>query len=564
MIRKLTCLLPTPRLREVGWPRLSEVIILLVLTLFTNVLALAVPLFSLQVFDRVLTTASTATLVSLVLIVALIIVCQSISDAARSSMLARIVSNVERGSLCCTLNRMAQNTSESLKVDVTLLEISRSGSMIAVAAAVLDAPWSLIFIGALFMLHPALGWFALVSVALIAVAALISHCLTRAIKTEISRGYASGLSMLLGSSRSPADLRIMGFADVLRTQAKKHLDAATKHNLTAAERQAWIESATRAVRTFLQVAIVTVVALLVLAQEAGTGTIMAASMLFARALYPAEKLVAMFPSLCRAFDELVKIAECVTATPPLTSRTKMPQIRGKVEITGGALTGANGRKLLEGIDLTIEAGQIVAVVGEGGAGKTVFLKAITGALPLWDGNVRVDGTAICDYDTEQFSHAVGYVSEQCELGVGTVSFLISRTNSPDDEALIAACKLAGAHKVIQRLPRGYQTLLGTEEQPLSLSEKKRIALARAFYSNPKLVVLDDPTAGLDDQGERDVLHAIEEMGRRGSTVVVASRHPRLAYVADRLLMLSGGRICLNYDRDDLSQFFSPRLAASAS
>jgi ABC-type protease/lipase transport system fused ATPase/permease subunit len=134
----------------------------------------------------------------------------------------------------------------------------------------------------------------------------------------------------------------------------------------------------------------------------------------------------------------------------------------------------------------------------------------------------------------------------------------------DDRALVEACKLAGAHSVIQRLPQGYQSVLGPEGPPLSFGQKKRIALARAFYLQPRLLVLDEPLAGLDDDGERTILRAIAELSRRGSTIIVASRHPRLAHVANRLVMLSDGTVQLDCGGHELAQYLSPRLAAAAA
>jgi ATP-binding cassette subfamily C protein/ATP-binding cassette subfamily C exporter for protease/lipase/ATP-binding cassette subfamily C protein EexD len=539
----------------------SNAITLLALTLFVNLFSLALPLFSMQVFDRVLTSGSLSTLALLVLVIALIVVCQGIIDGARSVMLNRIALNGERRALAVIVAELSREDGCGA-IDRLSLDIFRTGPVVSTVATICDAPWCLVFIFALFLLHQALGWFALASVFVVTAMTILGHLSSAALREESSREYGTGLSALHRGSQGSPELRAMGMLGVFRDQAARHLLTAATMNSRGAERTAWFDAGLRAVRTILQIAVLAIATILVLNQDAQSGTIVAASMLFARALVPAERLIGALPYLRRLLTTVSNTQTRRSGRQP--AKTALPPLQGRLEIVAASLTGPDGRNVLEDVNITIEAGQIAVVVGEQGAGKTLLLKTLLGIAVFTEGSIRMDGNAISDYERAEYSSQIGYVSEECDLGAGVVSALISRITPVDDRALLEACKLAGAHSIIQRLPQGYQTVVGGDAAPLSFGQKKRLALARAFYLRPKLLVLDDPMAGLDDEGERAVLDGIVELNRKGSTVVVASRHPRLAHLADRLIMLSGGRVSLDCGRDEVAEYLSPRLAASAA
>ena len=540
-----------------------QLLTLIILTLFTNLFSLALPVFSMQVFDRVLTSGSLSTLALLALVISSIVACQAFVDGARAVMLSRVAFNAERRAIAATLDGFHSAAAGSEQLDLGDSDAFRSGPVISAAAAVCDAPWCIVFIFALFLLHPILGWFSLLSVFMVSATTILSHVSCATLRRDSSRQYGLGFEIMHKAKTAPAELRAMGVLAVWRDHAAKQFMNATARNASAAERQAWFDAALRAVRTTLQIAILAIAATLVLNQDAQSGTIVAASMLFARALVPAERLVGAWPYFRRVLVAAARHTG-VSSAAAQQLKTALPPIEGRVEVVRASLTGSDGRKSLDDVSLTIEVGQIAVIVGEQGAGKTLLLKALVGAERITDGSIRIDGSAIADYDRSDYSRQIGYVSEECDLGTGAVNSIISRMRPSDDRALVEACKLAGAHSVIQRLPQGYQSVLGPEGPPLSFGQKKRIALARAFYLQPRLLVLDEPLAGLDDDGERTVLGAIAELSRRGSTIIVASRHPRLAHLANRLVMLSGGTVQLDCGGHELAQHLSPRLAATAA
>jgi ATP-binding cassette subfamily C protein len=541
----------------------QHLLTLVVLTLFTNLFSLALPVFSMQVFDRVLTSGSLSTLALLVVVMSSIVASQAVVDGARAVMLSRLAFNAERRAIAGTLEGFHSIAQGSEQVDVGESDAFRSGPVVSAAAAVCDAPWCIVFICALFLLHPILGWFSLLSVFVVSLVTILSHLSCATLRSHSSRQYGLGFEIVRKGKIVSPELRAMGVLAVWRDQAARQFMNASARNTSAAERQAWFDAALRAVRTALQIAILAIAATLVLSQEVQSGTIVAASMLFARALVPAERLVGAWPYLTRVLAAAARHAG-VRSAAGQNGKTALPPIEGRVEIIRASLTGLDGRKSLDDVSLTIEAGQIAVIVGEQGAGKTLLLKTIAGAARITDGFIRIDGNAIADYDFAEYARQIGYVSEECDLGAGPVNSIISRMRPSDDRALVDACKLAGAHSLVQRLPQGYQSVLGPEGPPLSFGQKKRIALARAFYLQPRLLVLDEPLAGLDDDGERTILRAIADLSRRGSTIIVASRHPRLAHVANRLVMLSGGAVQLDCGGDELAQYLSPRLAATAA
>ena len=539
------------------------ILTLVVLTIFLNIFSLSLPLFSMQVFDRVLTTGSTATLSFLLLIVSCIVVFQALIDGARSVMLSRLTANMEKRAIIAGLEGLGPPPTNPDRVDLSDLELFRSGPLLSTAAAICDAPWCLVFICAMFLLHQVLGWFTVASLLIVIVITIFGHRRT-ALQREVSAGeYGQALEAVRRSRNASSELRALGVSAVFLEAAMQHFAKATSVGANAAEVQAWLEAALRAVRTALQLILLAIAAVLVLQQSVQTGTIVAASMLFARALLPAERFVGVLPYILRLWRSRVR-AHSTTPESPLP-KVALPPLRGHVEIVSASVVGPDGRMCLNIANLAIEPGQLAVVVGDEGAGKSALLKAIVGVLPLSHGYIRIDGSAIGDYDSDHYSRQIGYLAENCDLGAGTVSSMISRMRATDDRSLIDACKLAGAHRVVQRLPQGYQTMIGDGRlPPLSHGQKKKIALARAFYLRPRLIVLDDPLAGLDDDGERMVLSAITELNTQGSTIVVASRHPRLTHVADRLIMLTEGQISLDCTADQISQLLSPRLAVSIS
>ena len=540
---------------------LSNAMTLLTLTLFVNGFGLALPLFSMQVFDRVLTSGSLSTLALLTLVIVAIVICQAFIDGSRTLMLNRIALKAERRALAAAISSKAFQGMLQLEQRAFQPQNLGTSSVVGIAVAVCDAPWSVIFISALFLLHYSLGIFAVVSVMIIAALTFLGQVITSRLRGESSQGYSHGLELLQSASRSNAESKVMGMSSALREKGGLILSNASLQNLHAADRQAWIDTTLRAARTVLQVFILALAATLVLSQETQSGTIVAASMLFARALVPAERLMIAIPYITRLLRDAAGEA---TDDNRMLAPIGLPPLTGKIEVSALSVLSASGRRVLDDVSCVFKEGQIVVVVGEQGAGKSLLLQAIVGATAASSGSVRIDGNAVADIEEAELSIQVGYVAESYNIGCGPVSSLISRLGEPHDESVVDACKLAGAHAILQSLPFGYQTVVGATATTLSHGQMKRLVLARAFYQRPRVIVLDDPLSGLDDEGERTILQAIVELNKAGSTIVVASRHPRLAHLADRLIMLSQGRVTLDCNRDEVATYLLPRLAQNAA
>ncbi|HUF56029.1 MAG TPA: ATP-binding cassette domain-containing protein, partial [Thermohalobaculum sp.] len=223
-------------------------------------------------------------------------------------------------------------------------------------------------------------------------------------------------------------------------------------------------------------------------------------------------------------------------------KTALPAPRGVVEVTGlAAIAPGEQKPALVGIAFRLEPGQALGVIGPSGAGKTTLARVLTGIWPPAQGKVRIDGAAIDQWPEDALGRHVGYLPQEIGLFSGTVANNIARLGEPDDARVIEAATRAGAHEMLLGLPQGYNTEIGAGGQRLSAGQRQRVALARALYNDPPLLVLDEPNANLDAQGEQALVDAIRAAKARGRTVIIMAHRPSAIAACDLLLMVDRGR-----------------------
>ena len=527
-----------------------------------SLLQLALPLYSMQLFDRVIPTGSIATLVTLSALMAAIIASITLINTCRSLILARLAFRLQ-ASLQKRVLRLGKKTLGYDPVFLADLDQVRSFLPSHLCIATLDLPWSVAFFVAMFLLHPALGVIALISTAVIVGNGALYYFLTRDDNVTATVAAAKHSAKLANIRAGYATSLVLGSADRLINQLAILRTGHFRRVNRIAEKQAFIDSTGKGMRNLMQITVLAVATVLVLHHALGSGAIVASSLLFTRALTPIEGVSAGYGSLLAFATSWQRLHKALKVEANTQEQLSLHAIEGVLTLESvSVMLPKRPELLLSNIDLRVEPGTTLIVVGREGAGKSTLGKVMLGSVLPTRGCVRLDGFNLMDLPRHELGAHIGYLPDEIHEEICRISDFISRGEEPDTDKIVAAAKLAGAHELIQRLPGGYGTVVGDEDYVASAGETRRIALARALYGLPKLVVLDEPTVHLDDDGESIILRVVQKLKEHGSTVIVISRHPNLIHVADRLLMLDKGSIKLAVNQNDLHGFLTPRLATS--
>lgn len=511
-----------------------------------NLLMLTGPLFMMQVYDRVLTSHSTATLVALLLIVTFLYAVLVGLDAIRARVLlgiGRVMrGNLDRRALAAGLDRGAK-PGDAIRSLRELDALDRALAAPA-AVAVMDLPWAPVFLAAIFALHPLLGWLAVCGgAALAALSALQARlCASDSRRSASDMAGADALARAFLAGQATITPLGMKGAAVARWSAAQAGALAGLHRLAA--RSAAFAALARGGRLYLQSILLAAGAWLCLRGELTGGGMVAASVIFGRFLAPVEGVIAGWQTLLRAWRARLWLADQLAALAPLARRLDLPPPTGALTLAGvAARRGSDGRAALSDISLTVRPGMILGLAGPSGAGKSTLLGVVAGLVSPDRGEVRFDGAALAQFDPDQLGRAIGYFPQEPAFFPATVAENIARLEAaPDADAVIAAARRAGAHEMILTLPQGYDTPIGPQGRDLSVGQARRIALARAFHGQPALLVLDEPDAGQDAEGLAALARTLVAHRAAGGAVLLASHRVRLLRLCDQVAVLEGGRL----------------------
>ncbi len=510
-------------------------------------LALLVPsIYMLQVFDRVFASRSVETLAMLTAFTALALAFAYCMDTARSRALAWAGRALDRRlspvALASALRQAAgpgeRADTDALR-DISQLRACLTGSGIQ---ALLDAPWLPVYLVVIYLMHPMLGAMAAVGAGLLAGLAVLTERLTRG-RTERALRASRATMHLAGTLTRNAEAIIgMGMtrAAVAGWQARhEELLDARAHLGSASSALAAIA---RVMRQALQVAILALGAWLVIHAHASPGIMVAATILLGRALQPVEHLIGGWKGQVEARGAWRRLSERPAAQPVRDALT-LPAPIGRLEVERVAFRIAPARPLLvKSVGFSLEAGESLGIVGPSASGKTTLIRLILGIWKPQAGEVRLDGADIAQWDRDRLGQHVGYLPQDVELFAGTVAENIARLGPVDAQAVVQAARLAHAHEMILRLPEGYDTQIGEAGAVLSGGQRQRIALARALHGDPRLVVLDEPNANLDAEGEAALAAALKELQARRVTVVLVGHRPAIMARLDKLAVLKDGAL----------------------
>jgi ATP-binding cassette, subfamily C, bacterial len=519
----------------------------LVFAFFTNLLLFAAPLYMLQVYDRVLLSRNEATLFGITALAAFALAVYAALETLRSRLLVRgglIFDRAVAGPAFAIVHRAtllrpgAGHEAALRDVDV-LREVLTGGALLALC----DLPWASLFLIACFILHPWFGWMALIGGGTLLGLTLLTDLVTR--RPLDAAGHASRAAgeRARATFRGGEVLRAMGMLGALRARWQRRHDAAILLQARASDRAGLLAAATRFARMFLQTMVLGVGAYLAIHREISAGSMIAASIIMGRTLAPIEAIVGHWKSLTAARGSYARLAALMAEIGAEPQRLALPRPRGLIEAEDLVVAAPGSpTPILRGVSLRLESGSLVGIIGPSASGKSTLVRAITGVWPAAAGAVRIDGSDLRHWDPQALGQHVGYLPQDVELFEGTVAQNIARFGARDDAAVVAVARRAGCHALIQALPEGYDTRIGPGGHGLSGGQRQRIALARALYGEPSLIVLDEPNASLDQDGEAALTHAMADLRRQGTTVVIVTHKVGLLAGADQVLMLEAGAL----------------------
>lgn len=516
-------------------------------SLLLNLALLAPALYMLQVFDRVFSSGSLETLVMLAIPVAVLLVLAYCMDAARSRTLAaagrRMESCLAPEALATQLETQALQPARADDRGDALRDVAQLRRLLAGpgVVALFDAPWVPLYLLLIAAMHPLLGGIALLGALLLFGLGMFTEYATRR-RTEraVDTGRATQrqAEALLRNSEVVVAMGMTGAALGAWSArcAEQHL---AQESLADASSR--LGALARVSRQLLQVVALGFGAWLVIGREASPGIMISATILLGRALQPVELLIGGWKSMIEARGAWRRLEQ--RNLRPRTARLALPAPKGRLEVERLTFAFAPDRApLLRNLCFTLFPGESLGLVGPSAAGKTTLLRLLLGLRTAQAGCVRLDGADIARFDREQLGRAVGYLPQNVELFAGTIGANISRLQQPDADAVIRAAQLAQAHELILGLPDGYDTDIGENGCLLSGGQRQRIALARALYGDPRLLILDEPNANLDEAGDAALASALTAVKARGTTVVVVSHRRGLIAQLDRIAMLRNGKL----------------------
>jgi PrtD family type I secretion system ABC transporter len=524
-------------------------------SLLLNLALLAPALYMLQVFDRVFASRSVETLGLLTLLAVLALGLAFLMDRARSLALAAAGRAVDAALSAAALEALLVDAATARgRVDRQAVhDVARLRGFLGGPAvqALFDAPWIPLYLGVIHALHPALGLTAAAAAALLFGLGLLTERLLRG-DTETAVAASQSASRHVETLARHAEVLLgMGMlGHALARWGERHAGAMAAQS-RAGDAHAALAALGRSLRQGVQVVMLGLGAWLVVAENASPGIMIAATVLVARALQPVDHLIAGWKSLLEVRVAWQRLLATPAAAGP-ASDVQLPRPRGELRLERASLIGAAGAPpILKSVSLVLPAGECLGIVGPSGSGKTSLLRLMLGLRAPQAGTVRLDGVDLEAWPRAQRADAVGYLPQDVALFAGSVAQNIARLGPVDSDKVLHAARLAGVHELITRLPQAYDTEIGDDGALLSGGQRQRIGLARALYGLPPLVLLDEPDAGLDDEGEQALDAAIEALKSAGSSVVLVSHRPRLMRHADRLALLRDGALEICGPREEV-------------
>ena len=521
---------------------------LFVFSIAANLLLLAMPLHMIAIYDRVLTSRSQETLLYITLLALVALVLLGVTEAVRSMIAQRMSAKYVTGTAGKLFNGLIQSTENAGRKSQLMRDFYSLRTFLASRALIglFDLPFTPAFLILLFMLHVQLGFITLTGIILLAALAYANRCLSLTEAEEATRASSDAVSFsqaLLGRSE---DIRAMGlFPAFLRRWGGK-MDAALSHSDKSSQVQAFFFGLSRTVRQGLQIIIMAWGAYLVLAGDLSGGVIFASSLISSRAFVPVEQVIGSWDRIIHARTSYANLSDFILSQPE-RKRAVVPQMTvGDVEVekvTVEVPSGGRMQTILSNVSFNLQSGSILAIIGPSGAGKSTLAKLLSGAISPTEGSVRLDGFELSQWPDDRKGQSIGYVPQDSTLFPGSIAENISRYETEaNEDAIISAARQANVHKQIVKLPEAYATLVGPGFHEMSGGQHQQLSLARAFFAQPRVLVLDEPNAHLDQKAEDALLTSLLEAREQGISSIVVSQRRSILKIADYVLTLNEGQV----------------------
>lgn len=514
---------------------------------FVNVLMLTGPLYMLQVYDRVLGSRSEETLLALSVLVLVLFIAMGVLDHARNRVLARVGARfqdaLDQRVFRASVRRLTVAPNDlNAQVAQRDLEAVQRYYASPVHLAFFDIPWTPLFVIAIFIFHPVLGWLAISGGICLIVLTFLNRGMTEGplLQANLASTHADRLGENLKSESET--VQAMGMAQAGFDRWQKARGAALIAAVRAADLGGVFTITSRTFRLFLQSAMLGVGAYLVLQGEMGAGAMIAGSILLGRALAPIEVLVGQWALVQRSQEGWARLALLLTQEPAGIARTALPRPKALLDVSGVSVLPPGGRQaVLRMVAFSLHPGQALGVIGPSGSGKSSLARALVGAWQPAGGKIQLDGATLDQYDPDVLGSYIGYLPQRVALFDGTIAENIARLAAGAEPAqIIDAARRAAAHEMILKLPDGYDTCVSAVGGQLSGGQVQRIGLARALFGDPVLLVLDEPNSNLDNDGTDALNQAIRAMKIAGNAVLIMAHRPAAIQECDLLLVLEEG------------------------
>lgn len=530
----------------------------LIFSVFVNLLMLTGPLFMLQVYDRVLGSRAEETLIALFGLVAVLFLFYGLLDFARGRVVARMGARIQaqldarafRVVLARSALKRGEPGSSNAISDIDSVNGLFTSPMLL---ALFDAPWTPVFLAAIYIFHPTLGTLALAGGAILITSTLINQVMTRTKTAEAARLNAQAARFAKQTEDGGEVVWAQGMGRAMLDRWEKMRSGALAQSIHAADWTGSFTSFSRAFRFFLQSAMLAVGAWLVLQNEITGGAMIAASIMLGRALAPIEQGLAQWPVLQRATTSWRNLSDSLSDDLGADPATELPRPEGRITASNlSVILKPGAAPVLRAVSLDVAPGEALGVIGKSGSGKSTLAKVLVGLVTPQTGEARLGGASLDQYGATRLGEFVGYLPQAVQVFDGTVAENIAHMAlQPDPGQVIKAAQRARVHDVILNLPNGYDTVIGPANPAMSGGQLQRVALARALYGDPVALILDEPNSALDADGSEALNAAISQMKADGKAVIIMTHRPTAISTCDRLMVLDQGRVVTTGPRDDV-------------